>query len=123
MPVFHLLSSDVVRDGEALFSVVNKLIKVLYPVVSHGGVDFFAVQDCAEGCGEASSVGSCSALIGILGRLDNIIFQDSGVPKVGGRGVVWWQAGGLEDGVGKTDVPWCRLLACLCPRGWDSHAA
>ena len=49
--VFHLLSSDVVRDGEALVSVVSKVIKVMYLVVAHGGVDFFAVQDCNEGSG------------------------------------------------------------------------
>ena len=123
MPLFHLLSTDVVRDGEALFSVVNKVIKVLYLVVAHNGVDFFAVQDCAEGSGEASGVGSCSASVGILGRPDHILFQDLGVPKVGGRVVAWWQAGGLDNGVGKTNVPWCRPPACLCPRGCDSHAA
>ena len=46
VPIFHLLSSDVVRDSEALFGVVSKVIKDLYLVVAHGGVDFFAVQDC-----------------------------------------------------------------------------
>ena len=47
VPVFHLLSSDVVRDGETLFGVVSKVIKVLYLVIAHGGVDFFTVQDYA----------------------------------------------------------------------------
>ena len=92
VPVFHLFSCDVVRDGKALVGVVSNVIEVLYLVVAHGGVDFFAVQDCAEGSGEASGVGSCSVSIGILWRPDNILFQDLGVPKVGGRGVVWWQA-------------------------------
>ena len=104
MHVFHLLSSDVVCDGKALFDVVSQVIEVLYLVVAHGCMGFFAVQDCAEGSGKASGVGSCSASIGILRRPDNILFQDSGVPKVGERGVAWWQAGGLGDGVGKTDL-------------------
>ena len=122
MPVFYLLSSDVVRDGEALFGVVNKVIEVLYMVVAHGGVNFFPVQDCAEGSGEASGVGSCSVSIGIIGRPDNILFQDSGVPKIGGRRVAWWQAGGLDDGVGKADMSWFRPPSCVYLQGCGSHA-
>ena len=68
----------MVRVGEALFGMVSKVIEVLYLVVAHGCVDFFAVQDCAEGSGEASCVGSCSVSVGILRRPDNILFQDSG---------------------------------------------
>ena len=56
MPIFHLLSSNVVRDSKALFDVVSKVIKVLYLVVAYGCVDFVAVQDCAEGSGKASGV-------------------------------------------------------------------
>ena len=57
MPVFHLLSSDVMRDSKALFDMVSKVIEVLYLVVGHGCVDlFFAVQDYAEGSGKASGV-------------------------------------------------------------------
>ena len=48
MPVFHLLSSNVVRNGKVLFDVVSE---VLYLVVAHGCVDLFAVQECAEGSG------------------------------------------------------------------------
>ena len=89
MPVFHLLSSDGVRDGRALFDVVSKVIEVLYLVVAHGSVGFFAIQDCAEGSDKASGVGLCSESGGILGRTDNIIFLNPGVLKVGGRRVVW----------------------------------
>ena len=117
MPVFHLLSRDVVRDGKALFGVVSGVIKVLYLVVAHGCVDFFAVQDCAEGSGEASCVGSCSASVGILRRPDDILFQDLRVLKVGGGGITWWQSGVLDDRVGKMDLSWCRHAACLCPWG------
>ena len=89
------------------------MIKVLYLVVGHGGVYFFVVQDCAEGSGEASCVGSCSASIGILRGPVNILFQDTGVPKVGGRGVAWWQAGVLDDRVGETNLSWCCPAMCL----------
>ena len=51
MSVFHLFPGDVVRDGEALFSVVSKVIKVLHLVVAYGCVDLLAVQECAEGSG------------------------------------------------------------------------
>ena len=37
MPVFHLLPSDVVRDGEALFDVVSEVIEVLD--LACGGLD------------------------------------------------------------------------------------
>ena len=104
MSVLHLLSSDVVRDGKALFDMVGKVIKVLYLVVVDGCVGFFAMQDCAEGNGKAFCVGSCSAPVEIFGRVDNILFLDPGVPKVGGCRVAWWQAGALDNGVGKTDL-------------------
>ena len=121
MPVFHLLSSNVVHDGEALFDMVSEVSEVLYLVVAYGCVDLF-VQDFAEGSGKASGVGSSSASSGILGRPNNIFFLDPGVPKVGGRGVMWWQAGVLDDGVGKTDFSWRRHAACSYPWGWDWHA-
>ena len=57
------------------------MIEVLYLVVVHGDVYFFAVQDCAEGSDEASCVGSCSASGRIPRRPNNILFQDLGVPK------------------------------------------
>ena len=63
MPVLHLLPSDVVHDNKALFDVVGKVIKILYLVVAHCCVGFFAMQDCAEGSGEASCVGFGSALV------------------------------------------------------------
>ena len=57
MPVFHLFSCDVVCDDKALFGTVVEVIEVLYLVAAHGGVGFFAVQDCAEDRSEASGKG------------------------------------------------------------------
>ena len=71
----------MVRDGKALFHVVSKVIEVLYWVVGHGCVGFFGVQDCAEGSGKASDVGSSSVSGGICRRADNILFLDLDVPK------------------------------------------
>ena len=104
MPIFYFLSIDVVLDDRALFDVVGKVIKVLYLVVADGCVGFFVMQDCTEGSDKASCVGSCSASVGILGRANTILFLDLGVLKVGGRRVAWWQAGALDDGIGKTDL-------------------
>ena len=63
MPIFYFLSIDVVLDDKALFDVVGKVIKVLYLVLVHGCVGFFVMQDCAEGSGEASCLGSSTALV------------------------------------------------------------
>ena len=89
VPVFHLLSSDVVRDGMALFDVVSKMIEVLYLVVAHGYVGFFAMEDCVEGSGKTSDVESSSASAGIISRADDILFLDPGVLEVGGCRVAW----------------------------------
>ena len=87
MPILHLLSSDVVRDSKALFGVVSKVIEVLYLVVVYGSVGFFVTQDCAESSCKASGVGAGSASGGILGRVNNILFLDPWVLKVGGHRV------------------------------------
>ena len=125
MPVLHLLFSDVVPDGKALFDVVSKVIKVMYLVVAHGYVGFFAMQDCAEGSGKASCVGSSSASVAILARVNNILFLDPWVPKVNGYMVVWWQAGALDEGISKTNLLWRRHAVYLylwggsCDSGWE----
>ena len=47
MPIFHLFTGDVVRDGMTLFDVVSEVVKVTYLGVSDGGMGFLTVQDCA----------------------------------------------------------------------------